>query len=77
MSNYEDFELDLKKITNKDSDIALSATNEYTCTKIADDIIKMVVKTYRDCITYPVPSIDYQHRSCRGPLNDRTIQVNC
>lgn len=25
----------------------------------------------------PKPSIDYEHRSCRGPLNDGTIQINC
>lgn len=82
MSKYEDFDLDLKEIRNKGVDVTPAATDGFICSyissKIVDTIIKTIVKTYRECTEgCPTPSIDYEHRSCRGPLNDGTIQINC
>lgn len=79
MGNYDDFDLDLKEIRSRGSNITSEATYGYVCTKIIDTLIRTLIKTYAECTKddCPVPSRDYEHRSCRGPLNDGTIQINC
>ncbi|WMM25768.1 hypothetical protein RBU61_03615 [Tissierella sp. MB52-C2] len=82
MGNFNDFDLELKQIKNRSGDITAAATEGFICdyikSKIVDVSIETLIKTYTECTEgCPTPSIDYEHRSCRGPLNDGTIQINC
>lgn len=90
MANFDDFDLDIKEIRNRGRDIIPNATLGVICTGISSAIISSWAQGCSDqCKTQqctegaicsggcPKPSIDYEHRSCRGPLNDGTIQINC
>jgi hypothetical protein len=74
MGNFKDFDLDLKEVKNKGSNVESINTFDPVCETIS--LITKITAKYcsKGC---PVPSIDYEHRSCRGPLNDGTIQINC
>lgn len=79
MGKYDDFDLDLKQIKNRGSDVRPAATRGYICTKVGDSIIETIIRTYREC-TENCPSQDCtkdNRPSCRGPLNDGTIQIMC
>ncbi|MPM50102.1 hypothetical protein SDC9_96837 [bioreactor metagenome] len=78
MGNYDDFDLDLKQVKNGNEPRAV--TLGPVCTAIitswaqgCSDKCKTI-----DCSNgCPVPSVDYPHHSCNGPLNDGTIQIMC
>lgn len=75
MSNYEDFDLDLKEIKGIGSDIKPNTVRYLSVCSIPCVTKECLTKKCSDGC--PTPSIDYEHRSCRGPLNDGTIQINC
>ena len=84
MSNYKDFDLDLKEIKSTNTHPTPDgATLGFICTyilsKSVDYSLSKVIESYRECTQEDcrVPSRDYAHRSCRGALNDGTIQINC
>lgn len=81
MGNYDDFDLDLKEIKNRGVGIeGVPPTLGNICTIF---ITSYLQGCSDNCVTNtcsqgcPIPSIDYDHRSCNGPLNDGTVQINC
>lgn len=81
MGNFDDFDLDIKKIKNKGSDAKAAVSGkfcDYISSKVVDTVIKTYIKSFKQCSEKgcKVPSRDYNHPSCRK-LNKGTIQIQC